>query len=130
MPLALSRPDCGAGAPGDDDDLELLEADAVELLSPLLELEGLDEELDEELEEDELEGLDGLGDEGELEDELGLEGELELEEDDEELDGIEGIELCEDCWLVDSQAAKSKDAAPIRSIFVTGDFFIWLHPLT
>ena len=117
MPLALSRPDCGAGAPGDDDDLELLEADAVELLSPLLELEGLDEALGEELEEDGLEGLDGLGDEGEL-------------EDDEELDGIEGIELCEDCWLVDSQAAKSKDAAPIRSIFVTGDFFIWLHPLT
>ena len=96
MPLALSRPDCGAGTPGDDDDLELLEADAVELLSPLLEPEGLDEELGEELEEDELEGLDGLGDEGELEDELGLEGELELE-DDEELDGIEGIELCEDC---------------------------------
>lgn len=127
--LAPSRPDCGAGAPGDDDDLELLEADAVELLSPLLELEELDDELDEELEADELEELDGLGDEGELDDELGLEGELELEDDDE-LDGIDGIELCEDCWLVDSQAAKSKDAAPIRSIFVTGDFFIWLHPLT
>ncbi len=123
MPLALSRPACGAGALGDDDDLEPLEADVVELLSPLLELEELDEDLGEELEEDELEGLDGLGDEGELEDELGLEGELELE-DDVELDGIEGIELCEDCWLVDSQAAKSKDAAPIRSIFVTGDFFI------
>lgn len=96
MPLALSRPDSGAGAPGDDDDLELLEADAVELLSPLLELEELEDELEVELEveldEDELEGLDGLGAEGELEDELGLEGELELE-DDEELDGIEGIEL-------------------------------------
>lgn len=92
MPLALSRPDSGAGAPGDDDDLELLEADAVELLSPLLELEELEDELEVELDEDELEGLDGLGAEGELEDELGLEGELELE-DDEELDGIEGIEL-------------------------------------
>lgn len=66
--------------------------------------------------------------EGELEEELGVEGELEL--DDEELDGIEGIELCEDCWLVDSQAANSSDAAPIRSILVTGDLFIWLHPIT
>jgi len=128
LPLALSRPDCGAGGSGVDDDLEVLAPDAVEGLPALLELEALDEELEEELEVDERDGIDGLG-EGELEDELGLDGELELD-DDEELDGIAGVELCEDCWLVDSQAAKSRDAAPIRSIFVTGDLFIWLVPIT
>lgn len=73
--------------------------------------------LDEELEEGELD------DEDLLDDELGLDGELELE-DEEELDGIDGIELCEDCWLVDSQAVKSRDVAPIRSIFVTDNLFI------
>ena len=99
------------------------------MLPALLDEEELDEELEEELDEDELEGIAGLGEEDELEDALGIEGELELE-DDEELDGIEGIELCEDCWLVDSQAAKSSDAAPIKSMCVTGDLFIWLHPIT
>ena len=48
------------------------------------------------------EGVDGreLEEDDELEDELlelDEELELELELDDEELDGIEGIELCEDC---------------------------------
>ena len=102
------------------------------MLPALLDEEELGEELEEELDEDELEGIAGLGEEDELEDALGIEGELELE-DDEELDGIEGIEgieLCEDCWLVDSQAAKSSDAAPIKSMCVTGDLFIWLHPIT
>lgn len=124
LPAALSRPDCGAGAPGTDADLELLEPDAAEgLPADPLEVEALDEEL----EEDELEGIEGLDEEDELDDEL--DDELELE-DDEELDGVEGIELCEDCWLVDSQAAKSRDAAPIRRICVTGDLFIWLRPIT
>jgi hypothetical protein len=120
LPFALSRPDCGAGAPGVDDDLELLAPDAVDWLPALPGVDELDdeleEELDEELDEDELEGVDGLGAEGEL-------------EDDEELDGIEGVEVCDDCWLVDSQAAKSRDAAPIKSILVTADLFIWLVPI-
>lgn len=123
LPAALSRPGCGAGAPGTDADLELLELDAAEgLPADPLEVEALDEEL----EEDELEGIEGLDEEDELDDEL--DDELELEDD--ELDGVEGIELCEDCWLVDSQAAKSRDAAPIRRICVTGDLFIWLRPIT
>ena len=88
LPLASSRPDCGAGAPGVDDDLELLAPDAVDWLPALPGVEELDEELeeelDEELDEDELEGVDGLGAEGEL-------------EDDEELDGIDGVEVCDDC---------------------------------
>jgi len=51
----------------------------------------------------------------------GLEGEalLELEllcdgvEGDDELDGIEGIELCDDCcWLVDSHPARTNAMAP------------------
>jgi hypothetical protein len=128
LPLALSRPDCGAGAPGVDDDLELLAPDAVDWLPALPCVEELDEELDDELEEELEEELDEELDEDDLEgvDGLGAEGELE---DDEELDGIEGVEVCDDCWLVDSQAAKSRDAAPIKSILVTADLFIWLVPI-
>ncbi len=68
----------------------------------------------------ELEEEDELDELLELEEEL----ELELELDDEELDGMDGIELCEDCWLVDSHAAKSTDAAPIKSMFLIGVLFI------
>ncbi len=71
--------------------------------------------------------MEGRDDEDELDELLGLEEELELDED--ELDGMEGIELCEDCWLVDSHAANSRDAAPINNKFVTGDLFIWLYPI-
>lgn len=96
LPLALSLPDCGAGDPGTDADLELLEPDAEAVLSALREADALGvEALEEELEEDELDEEDGLCAEGELDDELEL-GLEELEEDDE-LDGIEGDELCEDC---------------------------------
>lgn len=66
------------------------------MLSALREADALGvEALEEELEEDELDEEDGLCAEGELDDELEL-GLEELEEDDE-LDGIEGDELCEDC---------------------------------
>lgn len=87
----------------DDDDDEL---DVVAL--------GIEEERDEE------EELDTLG----LEEELEL---LELELDDDELDGIDGMELCEDCCCeVDSQAASASEAMLITSSFLIGDFFMEL----
>ncbi|MCB1665474.1 MAG: hypothetical protein KDI28_06815 [Pseudomonadales bacterium] len=89
----------------DDDDDEL---DVVAL--------GIEEERDEE------EELDTLG----LEEELEL-LELELELDDDELDGIDGMELCEDCCCeVDSQAASASEAMLITSSFLIGDFFMEL----
>lgn len=73
---------------------------------------------------DELDGVEGRDDEDELDALLGLEEALELDEDE-----LEGMELCDDCWLVDSHAANSRDATPANNKFVTADLFIWLYPV-
>lgn len=122
LPLALSRPDAGDGCAGEELPREpLLDALAV-----------LADELEEELEdEDELDDEDALGMDEEREDDeegLGILG-LDDELDEDELEGIDGIELCEDCCcVVDSQAARTREATLSTSSFLIAELFMEQYP--
>ncbi|MEZ5527166.1 MAG: hypothetical protein R3F26_06485 [Gammaproteobacteria bacterium] len=85
----------------------------------------LADELEEELEdEDELDDEDALGIDEEREDDdegLGILG-LDDELDEDELEGIDGMELCEDCCCeVDSQAARAREATLSTSSFLIAE---------
>lgn len=73
-------------------------------------------------------GMDGmLLDEEEEEDGILLEDEEEDDDDDEE--GIEGMELWEDCWLADSQPARTSAVALITNNCLTVDLFMLKCPV-
>jgi hypothetical protein len=51
--------------------------------------------------------------------------EADGEDDEEELEGIDGMELCDDCcWLVDSQPASTRAMAPASNHFFDTVVFI------
>lgn len=74
-------------------------------------------------------GIDGMLLDDEEED--GIEGMLLDDEDEEDDDdeGIDGIELCEDCWLADSQPARTRAVALITNNCLTVDLFMLKCPV-
>lgn len=115
----VTLPD-GLGLPGMEDGLPVEES-----LPAGEGIDGIEAELELELELED--GIEGMLLDGEDEED-GMEGMLLEDEDDEDDEGIDGMELCEDCWLADSQPARTRAVVLITNNCLTVDLFMLKCP--